>query len=352
LTTVIVVLTIATIAQFSRPRPKTVRAAMCNLNNAVGVDFLPSVVHDANIAVVYSRPDSTDTKKIPVLFFHGATVPTSLTSALKIDGVSWFDALSENGRRVFGFDLLGYGLSDDYPRDFVEKHDSPYYYGVGNSLTKEVDSVVDYICATTDSKKINIIAISRGAIPAGYYTNEFSHKVNSFIMHAPIVRKSQSGTDLLIKYFGERQLPNIAYFPMSIDDRYTLLRDDKPEGAPSPLEVWFVENWRREYSHSIFGDYESSNREVKTPMGFAVDLVNAWNDTYFDESLITVPSLIFRGEWDNVLTPAHETQKMFEAISSKRKYYLQISESTHSIMYERSRFQLYQQCNQFLNHTD
>lgn len=157
-------------------------------------------------------------------------MPTSLTSALKIDGVSWFDALSENGRRVFGFDLLGYGLSDDYPRDFVEKHDSPYYYGVGNSLTKEVDSVVDYICATTDSKKINIIAISRGAIPAGYYTNEFSHKVNSFIMHAPIVRKSQSGTDLLIKYFGERQLPNIAYFPMSIDDRYTLLRDDKPEG--------------------------------------------------------------------------------------------------------------------------
>ncbi len=313
---------------------------------------MPSVVHDAKIAVVAAQPHSVDAKKTPVLFFHGATVPTSLTSACKIDGVSWFDALSENGRRVFGFDLLGYGLSDGYPRGFVEKHNSPYYYGVGNTLTQEVDSVVNYICAATDSKTVNIIAISRGAIPAGYYINEFSHKVSSFIMHAPIVRKSQSGTDLLMKYFGEKQLPNFAYFPMSIDDRYNLLRDDKPEGTTSPLERWFVENWRREYSHSVFGDYDSSDREVKTPMGFAVDLVNAWNDTYFDETLITVPSLIFRGEWDNVLTPANETQKMFDAISSKQKYYLQFSEATHSIMYEKSRFQLYQQCNNFLNHTD
>ena len=38
-----------------------------------------------------------------------------MTSAFKIEGMSWFDALSEDNRPVYGLDLLGYGESDAYP---------------------------------------------------------------------------------------------------------------------------------------------------------------------------------------------------------------------------------------------
>src|SRR5258708_30652265 len=50
-----------------------------------------------------------------VLYVHGATFPSALSTAHRFDGKSWRDALGEAGLDVWGLDFYGFGHSDRYP---------------------------------------------------------------------------------------------------------------------------------------------------------------------------------------------------------------------------------------------
>ena len=280
---------------------------MVRFDEKSGCNVIPikSVKHDANLALIRSQmnnPLLAGNQK-PVLFFHGATVPTMMTSAYKIDGLSWFDALAASGRLVWGLDLLGYGESDQYPTvDLDGDHSDPENYGVAGSLIEEIDNAVEFILSESRETKLHVIAISRGAIPAGYYCAAFPEKIQSLTFHGPITRQGGNATDLVEKFFGTTSIPRVSHFALSSKNRFELLRDDKPEGTISPLEPGFTANWVRDYCSRVHGDPNAVDQPVLAPMGFAVDIFNAWNDIYFDETKLTMPTFILRGEWDHVLT--------------------------------------------------
>jgi len=307
-----------------------------------------SIKYDACLALIRHSSNETGGPLRPVLFFHGATVPTLMTSAYRIDGLSWFDALAESGRPVYGLDLLGYGESDPYPGEEDGLPKNPQDFGAGPDLIAEIDAVVDRIRSEHEVDAIHIIAISRGAIPAGYYSTAHPQKVRSLTLHGPITRQSGLGSAVIQKYFGTPSLPEISHFSVSAQDRFVLLRDDRPASTVSPLEEGFVRNWARDYSQRVHGDQELVDRPIKAPMGFAVDISNAWDDNYFDETLLTMPTFIIRGEWDEVLTPAASCQAFFEKIPGARKRYLQLPEATHSMMYEKCRRDVHRYTKSFL----
>ncbi len=314
-----------------------------------------SVSHAASLALLMTgRLDSfRQSGKRPILFFHGATVPTLMTAAYRIAGLSWFDFLSMDARSVWGLDLLGYGESDSYPaQSLTENECDPNDYGVAASLVDDIDNAVTRILASTGADSLHIVAISRGAIPAGYYATAYPAKIRSLTFHGPITRQEQNVTALLAKYFGTTELPNISHFALSAEKRFELLRDDKPLGTISPLEPEFAACWVGDYSQRAHGDRAAVDLPVLAPIGFALDICNAWSGVYFDERLITMPALILRGEWDHVLTPAESCQEMFEEIGSSVKRYVQLSEGTHSMMYEKCRHTLYRETASFIREYD
>jgi len=316
------------------------------------ISSFKSKINHGNIALIRRFSDSDGGNLKPVLFFHGATVPTLLTSAYRIDGLSWFDALTVEGRPIYGLDLLGYGESDPYPELPKNKSVNPSDYGSGLSLIEEIDEIVNYIAKQHETEKIHIIAISRGAIPAGYYATTYPEKVQSITFHGPITRQVGLGEEVTMKYFGSSTLPSIGHFSLSARDRFNLFRDDRPFGTQSPLESSFSQNWMNDYSERVHGDRNKIDDPIKAPIGFAVDIINAWNDIYFDESHLVMPTLILRGEWDKYLTPAISCQQLFEKISSPQKLYLQLPEGTHSMMFEKCRHSVHQFTKQFLNKHD
>lgn len=312
------------------------------------ISSVKSINHEACLALVRHNSNKTGGALRPVLFFHGATVPTLMTSAYRIDGLSWFDALAANGRPIYGLDLLGYGESDPYPDEEDGLPKNPRAFGPGPSLIGEIDAVVDRIRSENNVDSIHIIAISRGAIPAGYYSTAHPEKVRSLTLHGPITRQSGLGSAVIQKYFGTPSLPAISHFSVSAQDRFVLLRDDRPSGTISPLEEGFVRNWANDYSQRVHGDRNQVDKPIKAPMGFAVDISSAWDDDYFDETLLTMPTFIIRGEWDEVLTPAASCQALFEKIPGSRKRYLQLPEATHSMMYEKCRHDVHRYTKLFL----
>ncbi|WP_316185618.1 alpha/beta hydrolase [Bradyrhizobium sp. SZCCHNRI1003] len=316
------------------------------------ISSLQSKLHHANLALIRHFSNGDGGPRRPVLFFHGATVSTLMTSAYRIDGLSWFDALAEEGRPIYGLDLLGYGESDPYPEVDVNERVDPRDFGAGIDLIREIDTAVDAITAENETDKVHIIAISRGAIPAGYYAAAHLEKVQSITFHGPITRRSGLGTAVIEKYFGRRSLPPIGHFSVSARDRFNLLRDDRPAGTESPLEDSFVRNWMHDYSERVHGDRDKIDEPIRAPMGFAVDISNAWDDIYFDEAKLVMPTFIIRGEWDQYLTPAASCQSFFEKVGSHKKVYLQLAEGTHSMMYERCRHSLHRHTKLFLSEND
>ena len=314
-----------------------------------------SVNHAANLALITAgRLDSfRKNGKRPVLFLHGSMSPTLLTGAYRIGGLSWFDFLSMDTRSVWGLDFLGYGESDPYPAAWQQEmgHD-PNDYGGASSQMAEIDNAVTRILASTGADSLHVVAISRGSIPAGYYAAANPEKVRSLIFHAPITRNDGKASALLVKYFGSVALPRISHFAMSAEQHFEFVRDDKPPGTISPLEPEFAASWTSDYSQRVHGDPYKADLPVLAPIGFAVDIHNAWNGIYFDESGITMPTLIFRGEWDQRLTPADGCQELFEGIASPVKRYLQLSQATHSMMYETCRHTIYRESAAFLREHD
>lgn len=316
------------------------------------ISSIQSINYNASLALVRHASNKKTGGQKPVLFFHGATVPTLMTSAYRIDGLSWFDALAATERPIYGLDLLGYGESDPYPSVDDLLPSDPQEFGPAPSLIGEIDAVVDLIRSENSVDSIHIIAISRGAIPAGYYSAAHPEKVRSLTFHGPITRQSGLGSAVIQKYFGSPTLPAISHFSVSAQDRLILLRDDRPAGTTSPLEEDFVRNWVHDYSQRVHGDRNEINKPIKAPMGFAVDISSAWDNSYFDETRLVMPTFIIRGEWDETLTPAASCQALFEKIPGAKKQYLQLPEATHSMMYEKCRHVVYKQTKLFLSDHD
>jgi pimeloyl-ACP methyl ester carboxylesterase len=220
-------------------------------NAATRITYIPSAQCEARVALI--RGGNTirerEAASRPVLFLHGATVPTLMTSGYRMGDLSWMDSLIDDGRSAWGVDLVGYGESDPYPvssQDLgnVDARD----FGAAETQILDIDRAVDRVLSETGTTSLHLVAISRGAIPAGYYAAAHPEKISTLTLHGPITRQDGAGEKLLQTLFGGNHLPQISHFDLTAMRRFEMLRDDKPPSAVSQLDPDFVANWVKDYN--------------------------------------------------------------------------------------------------------
>ncbi len=312
-----------------------------------------------------SLPD----RREPVLFIHGATVPTVMSPAYQIDGVSWFDELAHAGFDVWGLDFPGLGASDSYVEQEAARGEPP---GTAASNAKDIELAAKYVLAATRVEKLHVVAISRGTIPTGYFAAKHSSMLRTLTYVSPIVVRSSADevdqSDIARRLLGSAGRPTQPYYKMGIQRRLDLLVHDRPAGTDPEMAPYVLANWVKDYeliqrrvartagpvtSSGPAGGTDLSgggdSEAAAVPGGFAADLHDVWNGMFYDASAIAVPMLGVRGDYDRNLTTATDMSTLFRKLTgAPQKRFVTIDRGTHSIQLERVRCQLFDQVRWFL----
>ncbi len=64
-------------------------------------------------------------------------------------------------------------------------------FGSAETVLGDIDKAIDWILEKVAASSVHVVAISRGAVPAGYYAALHPRKVKSLTLHAPITKKAE-----------------------------------------------------------------------------------------------------------------------------------------------------------------
>ncbi|MGV8894364.1 MAG: alpha/beta fold hydrolase [Burkholderiaceae bacterium] len=331
---------------------KAVASAVTEQAGGAQVHRISSSILGAELALwreIPSGKNASDLKHSSVvLFIHGATISGGMSAAYKIDGYSWVDNVAQSGRDAWTLDFLGYGRSDAYPAMKSGIASGPL--GGASDLIPDIDRAVDYIRAVTGASKITIVATSRGAIPAGYYVAQHPEKIDRIVFNSPIVRRNDTPAPVIKAIFGFSERPTKAYYDIPTAKRLDMILEDRPENTEPQLETGFIEHWPIDSKVEAENfNHGGGKNSLRVPGGFARDIYDAWHGTYWNPAEIKVPALIVRGDYDRILTRPDDAQWLYDQLTSApSKRYVLIDKGTHAMLFERKRFELYQEVLLFL----
>jgi pimeloyl-ACP methyl ester carboxylesterase len=274
----------------------------------------------------------------PVLILHGSTLPSALSAAARIDGISWMEDLANRGFDVWALDFLGFGGSDRYP-EMTQSPTAHEPLGRATDAVGQVDAAASFILHRTKRERVALIAHSWGTIPGAMYSVAAPERVAKLVLFGPVVTRS-----------GPRDTTHMpAWSSITPEDRLAGLAALAPSGAPRVLEQDYSRSFAASY---LASDPTSSSRRPPTialPKGPDADLRDAWSGTeLYDASRIVAPVLIVRGEWDEITTDA-DARRLFDALRNTLRRDVKLSGGTHVMQLERSRRQLYAVVASFLS---
>lgn len=273
----------------------------------------------------------------PVLILHGSTLPSALSSAARIGGVSWMDDLARRGFDVWAMDFLGFGGADRYP-DMAADPATQAPAGRAADVVPQVDAAVTFIQQHTKSKQIGLIAHSWGTIPGAMYAIRSPEAVAALVLFGPVVTRT-----------GARDTTSIgAWYAIAPEARLAGLAGLPPKGAPRVLEDDYAASFRKRYLESDPTSASRTPPSVALPSGADADLRDMWSGTeLYDASRITAPVLIVRGEWDEITTDA-DARRLFDSLKNTTRRDVKLSNGTHVMQLERARSELYASVAAFL----
>jgi pimeloyl-ACP methyl ester carboxylesterase len=220
-----------------------------------------------------------------VLYIHGATFPSGLSVAYRIDGRSWMDDLHERGFDVWAFDFAGFGGSD---------RPAAPYRGDAEDSVREIERVVRHILRQSGRKRLALIAHSRGSLPAGMFAARHPELVERLVLFGPVA----------LRHGPAEPVPANPTLPVTVEDQSNSFRSGVPD-RESVIAPERFEAWARDYLASDPASGSRTPPAVLVPSGPQRDLAAAWAGGYpYDPAAIRAPTLIVRGEWDSITTDA------------------------------------------------
>ena len=231
-----------------------------------------------------------------VLYVHGATFPAALSINYRIDGKSWADDLHARGFDVWSFDFAGYGGSDQpdsmqlasVPRDKVP--------GRAAGAAHQIERVVRYIRAETRHPQVSIIAHSWGTIPAGLFAGTHPDWVHKLLLFGPVARREGNAPPT------RSTAPTIL---VSASDQWEGFQTRVPGPRRCRYPKIRFDAWVQAYLASDPTSAQRTPPSARAPAGPVVDIHGAWNGQFpYDPAIVRTPTLIVRGEWDNVTRDA------------------------------------------------
>ena len=274
-----------------------------------------------------------------VLITHGTAVPSSGNAAFAVGGRSWMSDFAENGFDVWALDFAGFGKSSRYPEMDAPANTNPPL-GRAEECSRQIGLAIRYIMKRQRVKKVSLIGDSGGTLVAGLYATRKPEVIDRLVLYGPVGRKGNSD--------GAR--PSDAYSLFTPEP----LVEQFAGSVPADEKPVFDKKYFRDVWSPLFLDNDPTSRErnppsVKIPNGRIADAaeINAGKFPY-DPSKIQAPTLVIIGEWDTV-TPDEGARELFDSLKSARlKRYVIIGRATHTVQFEESRFQLYEEVRTFL----
>jgi pimeloyl-ACP methyl ester carboxylesterase len=284
------------------------------------------------------------TSEKTLLFVHGASQPAEATFDLALEGLSWMDYIAQHGWDVYLIDVRGYGRSTRPPEMDQPPASNPPIVTTDVAL-KDVGSAIDFILQRRGVSKLSLMGWSWGTVIMGAYTADHNDKVDRLVLYAPTWLKTSPPPQTAPPPLG-------AYVaaPMAI------ARQRLQAGAPDDrkndlMPVSWFEAWS---AAALASDPVGSKQEppvLRSPAGVFQDNRTYWDagKPYYDPERIKNPTLVVVAEWDQV-TPSQGAQALFHKLpSGPNKRLVEIGEGTHFVMLEKSRMQLFQEVQFFLD---
>jgi pimeloyl-ACP methyl ester carboxylesterase len=252
-----------------------------------------------------------------VLFVHGATFPSTPDFDLQYKDYSWADWMVEKG---------------------------------------DIGAVVDHIRKKHNVNKVTLIGWSWGAMTAGYYTSLNSDKVKKLVMYAPayafpLHTNLGPGTALQNK----RKPYEFNYGLGAYRLGSKAANDGRWDGE---IPVADKNAYREEGVRDAFAlealktDPTSESRNppsLRAPNGVLEDtFMQATGRRIWNASSIYVPTLVIAGEFDTWSYPEDREGLMRDLTNAPVKKHVLIRNATHFVLFEKPRFEFFNEIANFL----
>ncbi|WP_158231324.1 alpha/beta fold hydrolase [Bradyrhizobium sp. C9] len=264
----------------------------------------------------------------PVLYVHGATFPSSLSVGYRFGGKSWADDLNAAGLDVWGFDFTGFGGSSR-PRPMAMPASGVAPFGRAPEAAVQVSAVVDHIRKTRAGVPVHIVAHSWGTTVAGRFVADRPDAVGRLVLFGPIVRRELRGLPLPESIGAWREV--------TIADQLKRFVEDVPPSHPPVLIEPDLAEWGPAYLASDIGAAGRNPPAVRIPNGPQADIIAAMSGQLaYDPRRVQAPTLIVRGEWDNLCQGA-DAAWLTQALGASTKADVVVPRATHLMHLEHGR---------------
>lgn len=290
-----------------------------------------------------------------VLFVHGATAPSVCDFDLGFKDFSWADWMIAKGYVVYLFDKRNYGYSSrEKAMDEPASNNRP----VSRSylVIRDIGAVVDHIRKKHGVNKVTLIGWSWGAMTAGYYTSLQSEKVKKLVMYAPaysfpLHTNLGPGSGLQNKRrpyefnyaLGAYRLGSLAANTGRWDGEIPV--QDKLQYRETGVAEAFWEE-------CMASDPTSKTRNppsLRAPNGVLEDtFMQETGRRIWNASSIYVPTLVIAGEYDTWSFPEDREGLMRDLTNAPVKKSVLIKDSTHFTLFEKPRFEFFNEILRFL----
>jgi pimeloyl-ACP methyl ester carboxylesterase len=275
-----------------------------------------------------------------VLYVHGATFPSALSLFWRFDGVSWADRLVDAGFDAWGLDFIGFGGSSR-PIEMTRSPIGEPPIGRADDAAQQIKAAADFIRRDRNLSKVSIIAHSWGTIATGRYAGQHPDAIDRLVFFGPITQRAM------------QQLPDPetlgGWRYITAAEQWKRFTEDVPQGHPPVLLDRHFRPWAASY---IATDPSSQTRDppsVATPNGPAADITAAWRGKLaYDPGAIRAPTLIVRGEWDNLVQDTDAAWLRTQMPNAQVVRDIKIKQGSHLMHLEESRHALHQASIDFL----
>ena len=276
-----------------------------------------------------------------LLYVHGATQAASSTFDLQLDGLSWMDYIARHGYDVYLVDLRGYGRSSRPPEMGRPAAESPPIVRTDVAV-KDVEVAVEHILSRRRLGSLDLMGWSWGVAIMGRYAGQHKDKVHRLVLYAPDWINETTAAQPALGSYREWNMESA--------------RSGLQKGVPQDKKDLLLppELFAAWSAAEIATDPDGAKQTppvVHTPNGIFADSRDYWmsGKRLWEPSEVVAPTLVVVGEWDGV-TPVTRAQAVFGGlVNAEEKRFVQIGESSHIVLLEKNRAQLYREVQTFLD---
>jgi pimeloyl-ACP methyl ester carboxylesterase len=290
-----------------------------------------------------------------VIFLHGATGPSTCDFDLGYKDYSWADWLVKRGYVVWMGDYRNYGYSTREPAmDEPAAKNRPVTRSY--QALRDIEAMVNHIKRTRGVQKVTLIGWSWGAMLAGYYASLHSENVHKLVLYAPLYNFNDHtnlgpGSALQNKRkpyefnfaLGAYRVASEAANTGRWNGEIPVENKDEYREAAVPAAFW---------TECLATDPSSNTRNppsLRAPNGVLEDsFYQATGRPLWNAASIYVPTLVIAGAYDTWSYPEDREGLMRDLVHAPAKRSVLIPDATHFILFEKNRFQFFEEIFNFL----